>query len=102
MKEKQLTKKLFTILSLAFAFQLGIAQNVFWEEDFSSSMDLPSGWMTEDASGGEGVWTWCSSPLQASTCIPNWDLYADQHDGNYFSTTSDNGFVMMDSDIQTF
>ena len=99
MKEKQLTKKLFTILSLAFAFQLGIAQNVFWEEDFSSSMDLPSGWTTEDASGGEGVWTWCADPLSASTCIPNWDLYADQHDGNYYSTSSDNGFVLMDSDI---
>ena len=99
MKEKQLTKKLFTILSLAFAFQVGIAQNVFWEEDFSSTMDLPAGWTSEDASGGEGVWTWCADPLAASTCIPNWDLYADQHDGNFYSTTSENGFVLMDSDV---
>ena len=99
MMVKQLTKNLLTICALIFGFQMVIAQNVFWSEDFSSTMDLPTGWTSEDASGGDGVWIWCSSPTQASTCIPNWDLYADQHDGNYYAATADNGFVMMDSDI---
>ena len=97
--EKQLTKNLLILFTFFFSIQTVGAQNVFWSEDFSSTMDLPMGWTTEDASGGNGVWAWCASPTMAANCIPGWDAYADQHDGNFYATTSDNGFLYMDSDV---
>lgn len=96
---KQLTKKLFTFYLLVFGFYMTNAQNLFWEEDFSTTMGLPAGWTTEDASGGDGVWAWCANMDQITTCIPNWAQYSNQHEDNFFATSVSNGFVYMDSDI---
>jgi len=97
--DKTTTKQLLILCTMLFGFQMAITQNLFWEEDFSTTMGLPTGWTTEDASGGEGAWTWCSDSTQVATCIPNWNLYASQHENRYFSGSVDNGFVLMDSDI---
>ncbi len=97
--KKQLTK----ILLISFAimlpgFQILTAQNAFWEEDFSST-GLPTGWATVDTTGGAGIWDWCSSPAQAQSCIFNWGTYDTQPEGGFPSTTAENGFVFMDSDL---
>ena len=52
---------LFMILMLAFVLNSSDAQNIFWSEDFSDG-DLPAGWTSSDASGGDAVWTWCGDP----------------------------------------
>lgn len=91
------TKNLFMLCALLFGFQMVNAQNMFWEEEFISE-GLPAGWTTEDASGGMGVWSWCNDPVNAGTCIINWDTYSGQHEGNFFSGSGENGFLFMDSD----
>ncbi len=97
MKE-QLTKNLIILCTILFGFQIINAQTVFWEEDFSSIMGLPTGWTTVDTTGGAGEWIWCDTPIEASSCIVGWDLFSDQHEGGFFSSTAENGFVLMDSD----
>ena len=43
---------LFTVLMLTFGLNSANAQSIFWSEDFSDG-DLPAGWTSEDASGGD-------------------------------------------------
>ena len=86
---------LFTVLMLTFGLNISNAQSIFWSEDFSDS-DLPAGWTSEDASGGDAVWTWCGDPNsgQGGGCP---GVYTGQTP--FASTTAANGFATMDSDI---
>lgn len=98
--KKTLTKNFFILFALLTGFQLS-AQNVFWEEDFSSNMGLPTGWTAVDTTNQDAIWSWCASPVTASTCIPGWGTYETQPEGGFPSTTADNGFVFLDSDVLT-
>ncbi len=90
------TAGLFAVLFL-FAAALQ-AQTPFYTNDFSSG-DLPTGWSTDDLSGQGVVWTWCGDPDNTGPgCVTNWDAYVVQH-GAFASTTADNGFLLVDSDI---
>lgn len=89
------------MLMLAFAAlsTVTIAQTAVWTEDFSDG-GMPAGWVSEDASGNGGVWTWCDDPVDAvgAGCVFAWSTYVNQH-GPFASETATNGFMVMDSDF---
>lgn len=93
-----ITKTFLLVCAAFFAVSSANAQSVFWSEDFSGTSGLPTGWATEDASGGAGAWEWCDDPSATNPCILNWAAYSNQHEMGFFSTTGDNGYVFMDSD----
>lgn len=92
------TKILLMACVAIFATHIANAQTVFWDEDFSGAVGIPTGWATGDASGGTAAWGWCDDPSATNACIINWALYANQHEGSFFSTTGANGYMFMDSD----
>ncbi len=92
------TKVLLMACAAIFAINVASAQTVFWNEDFSSVSDLPTGWTSEAANGTAAVWGWCDDPSATNPCILNWSTYSNQHDMNFSAATADNGFVYMDSD----
>ncbi|MCB0707723.1 MAG: T9SS type A sorting domain-containing protein [Saprospiraceae bacterium] len=94
------TKKATLVFTMVVAFSLvGMAQTAFYSNEFSDG-DLPAGWTTEDATLQGAEWTWCDDPDQGvgAGCVVNWANYYNQHDNGFFSTTADNGFLLMDSD----
>ena len=44
---------------------------VYFEEDFSDGA-MPAGWLTEDASGNNAVWTYCDNPLRRHRRAQQW------------------------------
>lgn len=84
-------------LFLLFAFYNGMTQNILFEEDFSAG--FPQGWITDDLELGNGQWTWCinQSPSPSNDCPKIWDDSQNQQ-GPFSSTTSENGFLVFDSD----
>ena len=91
-------KNLFTlILSTLMVVSLTNAQT-FWNEDFDTE-DNFFNWENEDQSGNGALWTWC----EGTAVGPN-ELCPSVWDGGtnlqvpFAATTSENGFVTMDSD----
>ncbi len=94
------TKTLFLGLITMFSLNIVSAQTAFWEEDFSTTSGLPTGWVSSDAMGADpsAGWIWCNDPSATNPCIINWTTYSNQHDGVFSSATGANGFVLFDSD----
>ena len=91
-------KNLFTlILSMILVVSFTNAQ-IIWSEDFDTE-DNFFNWENEDLSGNNAFWTWC----EGTGVGPN-ELCPSIWDGGvnlqvpFAATTSENGFVTMDSD----
>ncbi len=98
------TKKLNLLalsLILVASMQLDLNAQVpsFWSEDFSGGA-IPAGWLNEDVSENNTFWTWCADPAtgQIDGCPALWNGAVNQQ-LPFSSTTAQNGFVVMDSDI---
>ncbi|MFK7936740.1 MAG: hypothetical protein AB8G22_24715, partial [Saprospiraceae bacterium] len=91
---------LFTTLLATFLFaQSAFTQGTrFFYEDFAGG--VPEGWTTDDPSGQNALFTWCSNPEtgQSEGCPAIWNTPANQQ-VPFDSETADNGFMTMDSDL---
>ncbi|GJM31303.1 MAG: hypothetical protein DHS20C18_03040 [Saprospiraceae bacterium] len=85
--------KNFTLFICLFFALSAFGQTPFWTEDFADG--LPNGWVNEDLSGNNVLWTWCANPEtpNAPGCPA---IFVGQDAFN--STTGANGFVAVDSD----
>jgi hypothetical protein len=90
--------KLLYIFLLVATTSYAQAPAPFWAENFGNG--LPTNWISDDASGQDIIWTWCSNPEAGNSeagCSPVWDNAA-QPQVPFNATTATNGFVTVDSD----
>ena len=73
------------------------AQNLLYSESFVDG--FPNGWNTENILSAGGLWTYCNAQgaTHTNTCPMIWDDVQNDQDA-FESTSSDNGFLVMDSD----
>ena len=94
-------RKLLYVFLLVATTSYAQAPVPFWAETFGNG--LPANWISDDASGQDVIWTWCSNPEAGNSeagCSPIWnDALNSQTPFN--STTAANGFVTVDSDEAT-
>jgi len=91
--------KLCSAIFLLTASAASNTREILYEEDFSDGA-IPFGWSTADLSGQDAVWTYCADPNsgQSNGCPPLWDDALNDQ-GPFASTTADNGFMTLDSDL---
>ncbi len=95
------TSTLFCFLAccgLFFSSPASAQDAPFWLEDFANG--IPDTWMNQDESGNNALWTWCADPTtgQANGCPALWDDTLNEQEP-FSSSTADNGFVTLDSDL---
>ncbi len=94
--------KLHAAMLLMAVTSASQAREIYYQEDFANG--IPAGWTNEDTSPNNALWTWCDDPAagqgggSTGGCPPLWDDALNDQ-GPFASTTANNGFVTLDSDI---
>ena len=74
-------------------------ENIIFEEGFSEP-GFPVGWTTNDISGQDVIWSWCSDPTtgQMNGCPRIWEG-GFNNQIPFAATSAENGFLTLDSDL---
>ena len=93
---------IFMGLGLCYALTLSAQVNILYEQNFSGP-GFPDGWTTIDQSPSQNViWTWCADPTtgQMNGCPGIWNTENNEQ-VPFAATTTENGFLTLDSDFLT-